>query len=118
MDQASSIPAQTQVTDLYPKLSELDLLLGVQRSYAPWAYFYPPKSFNLRRKSPFSFSRVLPSITSEDEEEDRALLENIETTTKKKKKEKKILQKCMKQLHTINEWLGHIIGRIGQLLQG
>ena len=51
LDQASSIPAQTQVTDLYPKLSELDLLLGVQRSYAPWAYFYPPKSFNLRRKS-------------------------------------------------------------------
>ena len=42
LEEAASVPPQTLVTDLYPKLSELDLLLGVTRTYAAWALFYPP----------------------------------------------------------------------------
>ncbi len=119
LGEAKTIPPQTLVTDLMPKLSELDLLLGVTKSYAPWALFYPPKKFNLRRKSPFTFSRVMPTLGSEEEEEDdMAMLENVATKSPEEKKEQEILKKAMKQIQTINEWLSHIVGRIGQLLQG
>jgi len=115
--EASSIPPQTRVTDLYPKLNEIDILLGVTNTYSPWALFYPPKRFNLRRRSPFSFSRI-GTMTSEDEEEDLAVLESVSTTTQEQKKEKSVIRNCIKQMHTINEWLGFVVGRIGQLLQG
>lgn len=118
LEEASSIPPQTVVSNLYPKLSEIDLLLGVSRAYAPWGYFLPPRNFSFRRRSPFTFSRVSPSIVSEDAEEDEQLLASIQTRTPEEKKEKEELAACIKQLHTINEWLGYIVGRIGQLLQG
>lgn len=116
-EESSTIPPQTSVTDLAPKLTELDLLLGVYRSYAPWAYFFPPKKFKFARRSPFTKSKVSPSIGSE-EEEDEEILDAIQTQTSEEKEEKEVLKKCLKQLRTINEWLGYIIGRVGQLLQG
>ncbi|NGX57344.1 MAG: hypothetical protein K940chlam3_00235 [Chlamydiae bacterium] len=117
LEESSTIPPQTSVTDLSPKLLELDLLLGVARSYAPWAYFFPPKLFTFARKSPFTKSKISPSIASE-EEEDEEILDAIQTHSPKENEEKEVLKKCLKQLRTINEWLGYIIGRVGQLLQG
>ena len=32
--------------------------------------------------------------------------------------EKATLQKCFKQVDKLNSWLGFIVGRIGQFLQG
>jgi len=119
LDQASSIPPQTQVLDIYPKLSELDLLLGVARTHAPWAFFYPPVRFALLRKSPFSFSRIVPSIGSDEEEEEaKEKLQQVEVESEEEEEEKQILQACFKELHKINDWLGFIIGRVGQFLQG
>src|SRR5215216_4943920 len=71
LDQASSIPPQIQVLDAYPKLAELDLLLGNTPLLAPWAYFYPPRLFSSKRRSPFGFSRLLPSLGTDQEQEEK-----------------------------------------------
>lgn len=119
LDQASSIPPQTQILNIYPKLSELDLLLGVVPFHTPWAFFFPPTRFGLVRRSPFAFHRVAPSIgTLEDQQKMEELLEDFPCHTPEEKKEKEILKKCFKELTKINGWLGFIIGRIGQFLQG
>lgn len=117
LDEASIIPPQTTITDLAPKLSELDLLLGVTRSYAPWAYFYPPKNFKFTRRSPFTRSKISPSIGS-NEDEDEEVLDAVPCSNPEETEQKETLKKCIKRLRTINEWLGYIIGRAGQLLQG
>jgi len=115
LDEATAVkhPLATVET---PKLSELDLLLGVARAHAPWGFFLPPK-FKRSRRSPFTKSRITPSIGSE-EDEDEEVLDAIQTHSPEEEAEKKVLKKCLKQLRTINEWLGYIIGREGQLLQG
>lgn len=119
LQEASSIPKHTELVDLYPKLSELDLLLGVTRTYAPWAFFLPPKRFSFQRRSRFTFSRITPAFGDDDElEETMDLLESIPCTTRKAMQEKKTLLEAMKQIEQINDWLGDIIGRIGQFLQG
>ena len=61
---------------------------------------------------------MTPSVISDDEEEDLQLFERVQTRDPKEEKEKETLKECVKQVHEINEWLGQIIGRIGQLLQG
>ena len=119
LDKASSIPPQIQVLDFYPKLTELDLLLGVVPLHTPWAYFYPPKKFRLMRRSPFSFFRVAPSMGSLEEQEVSARhLESVECKTAEEETEKQAIKGCFKQMEQINRWLGHIIGRVGQFLQG
>jgi len=119
IDQAASIPPQTQIFDIYPKLSELELLLGVVPYHTPWAYFFPPKKFQFLRRSPFSFYRVAPSLgTLQEQEETEELLENLPCRSPEEKQEKEIIQACFKQINKINSWLGFIVGRIGQFLQG
>lgn len=117
LDDAASVKAHASVQYLQPQLSELDILLGVTKSYAPWAYFLPPRMFTLQRKTPFTFSRVTPSVGSE-EDEDLELLESIQPNNDEEKYEKEVLKNCINRIKTINEWLGYIVGRIGQLLQG
>ena len=70
LDEASSIPPQTLVIDIYPKLTELDILLGIVPLNTPWAYFFPPQHFNSLRRSPFAFHRVAPSLGSYKEQEE------------------------------------------------
>lgn len=119
LQDASSIPPQTSVIDLYPKLSELDLLLGVARTYAPWALFLPPQRFLLRRKASFSFSRVAPTFGGEEEEEKYLnLLKTFPCKTKQEQSERESLLGCLNQMNEINDWLGEIIGKMGQFLQG
>lgn len=119
LDKASSIPPQTHVINIFPKLSELDLLLGVVPLNVPWAYFLPPPRLHFIRRSPFAFSRLIPSMGSEEEqEEDFALIEGVPTSSLEEAAEKQALLNCFKQVKTINKWMGFIIGRIGQFLQG
>ena len=119
LEEASHIPPHTFVFDIYPKLTELDLLLGLIPVRTPWAYFFPPKKFGLLRRSPFTFSRIAPSFRTLDmEEEEMAMLNAIECHTKEEKQEKEAIAGCLKQLDKLNEWLTFIIGRVGQFLQG
>ncbi|MGK5594412.1 MAG: DUF5399 family protein [Parachlamydiaceae bacterium] len=119
LTEASSIPPQIQMVDIYPKLSELDLLLGIVPLSTPWAFFYPPQKFETIRRNPFSFFRIGPSFGSlEHQAEVEARLDSISTTTQEENAEKQVLAGCLKQMSKINEMLAFIIGRIGQFLQG
>ncbi len=119
LDQASTIPPQTLVIDNFPKLTELDILLGIVPLATPWAYFYPPTKFRLLRRSPFAFSRIVPSMGSlEDQEKEEGVLDAIECKTPEEEHEKAAIKNCFKQIGQINQWIGHIIGRVGQFLQG
>jgi hypothetical protein len=119
LSQAGSIPPQTMMVDIYPKLTEIDLLLGIVPLHTPWAYFYPPQKYRFLRRSPFAFYRVAPSIGSlEEQAEEVRLLEAVECRTTEEEKEKEIIKGCFKQMDQINQWIGYIIGRVGQFLQG
>lgn len=118
-DKAASIPPQTAVLDIYPKMTELDILMGVVPLFTPWAYFYPPKNFFYQRRSPFAFWRVAPSFGSlKEQEEDEAKLASISCTSPEEETEKAAIAGCLKQVDKINGWLSFIIGRVGQFLQG
>lgn len=119
LDKASSIPPQTFVVDIYPKLTEIDILLGIVPLNTPWAYFYPPKKFRTQRRSHLAFHRIAPSLGSiEEQSKDAQVLESIECKTPEDEKEKDAIRGCFKQVEEINRWLGYIIGRVGQFLQG
>jgi hypothetical protein len=119
LDRASSIPPQISVLSYYPKLSELDILLGIVPLFTPWAYFYPPKNFRYQRRSPFAFYRVAPSLGSLKEQADEeARLATIECHSPDEEAEKASIFRCLKQVDKINGWIGFIMGRIGQFLQG
>lgn len=119
LDQASTIPPQTQVVDIYPKLTEIDILLGIVPLYTPWAYFFPPKKFRFIRRSPFSSYRIVPSLGSlEQQEESARTLESVECHSPEEETERQAIKGCFKQIEEINRWLGYIVGRVGQFLQG
>lgn len=119
LDQANSIPPQIQVMDIFPKMTELDLLLGIVPMHTPWAYFYPPIRFRIRRRSPFGFARILPSLGGqEDQDLAEEKLESVECRSAEESKEKDAIKGCFAQITKINHWLGYIVGRVGQFLQG
>lgn len=119
LGEAATIPPQTQLIDIYPKLTELDILLGVVPVVTPWAYFYPPKHFRSIRRSPFSFFRVAPTLGSlESHEELEAQITSVKCHTKEEEKEKKALLGCLDVIDKINSWISFIVGRVGQFLQG
>lgn len=119
MPEAQGVPAQALIVDIYPKLSELDLLMGVATVHAPWAYFFPPKRYSYQRRSPFVFHRIIPILGSDEEqEEEEKKLAQIECSSEEESKEKSILQACFAQIGQINELMRYIGGRIGQFLQG
>lgn len=118
LQEAASIPPQTIVPSMYPLISEIDLLLGIVPMHAPWALFSPPSEIDLRRLSSFAFFRVVPSLGTLDEQEEiAAQLEKMECSTPEEAKEKGILLNCLKQIDQFNEWLGHIVGKMGEFLQ-
>jgi hypothetical protein len=119
LDKAASIPPQTQMVDIYPKLTEIDILLGIVPLFTPWAYFFPPKRIRFLRRSPFAFYRVTPTLGSlKEQREQEAELEAMECPTPEAQKEKEVILGCFKQIDKLNGWLGFIVGRIGQFLQG
>lgn len=119
LDEASTIPAQIQVLDFYPRMAEMDVLVGIGRMLSPWAFFTPPPKYRFQRRSPFGFFRVAPSLGSfEEEEENERELDEVECATEEDVKEKKTLKKCFEQIKRINNWISFIVGRVGQFLQG
>ncbi|MBA2726954.1 MAG: DUF5399 domain-containing protein [Parachlamydiaceae bacterium] len=119
LDQAGSIPPQILVMDSFPKPTEIDLLLGVVPILTPWAYFFPPTAFRRKRRSPFGFARILPSLGDQDEQEkNEQAVASMECRTPEEEREKQSLTACFEQIAKINRWLSHIVGRVGQLLQG
>jgi hypothetical protein len=119
LEEASSIPAQLRVLDLYPKLSEMELLTGIGNIQMPWAQFAPPSKYRFQRRSPFGFFRVAPSLGSFDkEEENEKEMDEVECETEEDEKEKKILKSCFAEIKKINGWISYIVGRVGQFLQG
>lgn len=117
--EAASIPPQIQIIDIFPRARELDILLGVVAMNNPWAYFQPPKRFRTRRRSPFSFSRVVPSFGSTlRHDEELELLDSVPCFSNEEEEEKAALKEMIKELKTINNWMGFIVGRMGQFLQG
>ncbi|MBA3603633.1 MAG: DUF5399 domain-containing protein [Parachlamydiaceae bacterium] len=119
LDQASSIPPQIQVLNAYPTLTEIDLLLGITPFSSPWAFFKPPVKFLNKRQSPFGFARILPSLgDEEDQERDERKLAQEECGSEEEENERKSISKCFGQISKINQWLQHVVGRMGQFLQG
>lgn len=119
LEEAASIPPQTMIINDYVKLTEIDLLLGVVPMMTPWAYFFPPKQVFTRRRSPFSFARIAPSLKGIDEDgEEYLALQSIACENQDEEKEKAMITSCFKQISKLNNWLGFIIGRVGQFLQG
>jgi len=119
LDQAGSIPPQISIQDIYPKLTELDILLGIVPLNTPWAFFFPPKNFKTKRRSPFGFSRILPSLgDQEDQDEAEQTIASMVCDTPTEAQEQQALKGFFAQYSKINEWMGHIVGRVGQFLQG
>lgn len=119
IDRDSTIPPQTSVVNLYPRLTEIDILLGIVPLFTPWAYFYPPKNFRYQRRSPFAFSRVAPTLgTMQEQAEDEAKIAAIVCRSPEEEGEKAAILGCLKQIDKINGWIGFIVGRVGQFLQG
>lgn len=119
LDQTTAISPQVQALDLFPKVSELDLLLGVATVTTPWALFLPPPSFRLRRRSPFAVSRIIPSLGTVEEHEDlETHIQSLPCETPEEEREKSAILACFSQIDKINQWLTHIVDRIHQFLQG
>jgi len=119
LKEAASVPAQALIIDLYPKLSELDLLLGVGTTRAPWAYFYPPEEFGFQRHSPFAFHRIIPILGDADaEDEEEKKLDDVECDDEEEEQEKSVIKGCLKKIRDLNQMVRYIGGRIGQFLQG
>lgn len=116
---ATSVPASALIIDMYPKLSELDLLLGVGTTRTPWGYFLPPQNFSVQRHSAFAFHRLAPIFGSMDAEAtEEKKLENVETSSEEEEEEKLLILGCIKKMKELNALLRYIGGRIGQFLQG
>ncbi len=117
--EASSIPAQIQVMSIYPKLSDLDLLLGFARCHAPWATFWPPKKFYVQRRPSFTNYRVVPSLgTLEKQIIDYNRAMNVKCGSPDEEAEKEAVLGLFDIMDKINGWLGHVISRVAQFLQG
>lgn len=117
LQEAQDIPPQTNVLNLNPELSQLDILLGIVPLHTPWAYFFPPKT-KLRR-SPFVAYRVASTLGSLDDQ--AALYDYIMSLpceTPEEEKEKEAILQCFQQIDQLNEWMGFIMGRKAQFLQG
>lgn len=118
-DKAASIPPQTAIVGMAPKLTELDILLGIVPLFTPWAYFYPPKNYRFQRRSSFAFFRVAPVLGSlKEQAEVEAKLAGLQCSTPEEEQEKAAIAGCFVTIDKINGWLSHIIGRVGQFLQG
>lgn len=119
LKEATTVPAQALIVDLYPKLSELDLLLGVGTTLAPWAHFFPPKNYSFQRRSSFAFHRILPIFGQSDtEEKEEKELEEMVCESEEEDDERTIIRGCLKKIKELNELQRFIGGRIGQFLQG
>lgn len=127
MAKAGAIVTHAQISDNFPKLPEIDLLLGLRTSHASWAMFSAPKEFQELRRSPFNRRhRIAPSLEGKQSEMEGFLeaydpdkeRNKEEQEKEEEKEEQEVLKDCFTQIGTINGWLGEIIGNIGRFVQG
>lgn len=119
LEQAGSIPPQTNVVNANIQLPELKLLLGDVSGPNPLAFFFAPLKFYTLRRSPFSFSQIAPTMGSfEEVEKSYQKLQSIQCDSPDEEKDKVTITNCFKEISKLNGWLGFIVGRIGQFLQG
>lgn len=114
---ADKVQSHTQVDNVRPQLTNIDILLGVSTNPPPWALMRPP-TYDPRQ--PFlSFSRVAPSLgTLEKQASDTERLQAVPCLTPKDALEKSIILGGLAIINKINDMKGYIIGRVGQFLQG
>jgi hypothetical protein len=95
-------------------------LLGITPLHTPWAYFFPPVKFRFKRRSPFGFSRLLPSLFATQEEQDarEQQVAMVTCSSPEEEHDKQAIIRCFSQISTINRWLSHIVGRVAQFLKG
>lgn len=118
MTEAASIPPQLSVVNISPRVTELDLVLGVATVAPPWAYFYMPPHFRDMRRNPFAFFRVGPSFGSlANQEKDEEKIENIVCQTPQEEAQKQTLLSCLKGMSKINDMMSYVLGRVGQFLR-
>lgn len=117
---AASVPPQTRVVDIYPKLTELELLLGVTPFlHKPYAHFVEPRGFAHQRWSPFTFGQIAPLLGPlEKQLKLRKKLRKVKCGKKRHAHDRDALVDCLEEVDEINNQLGFIIGRMGQFLQG
>lgn len=102
-----------------PTLQQLSLIFPTDVYPSVWAYFYAPKTFYSRRRSPFTFSRLAPSLGPlEEQQELYETIAQTPCTNPEEEREKAVLLRCFNQIDKINSMLSFIVGRIGQFLQG
>lgn len=119
LNETTNIQAHTQIVDIDAKLSELDILLGIIPTNAPWAYIPPPKEFRGVRRSPFAFFRVAPTMGSlENQAQLAEAVSNTPCSTPDEEREKEQLENLFAMVDKLNNWLGFIVGRVGQFLPG
>jgi hypothetical protein len=118
LPETSAIPAQLTLVDFYARPSELELLLGNAVPHIQWAEFQEPKKFRTRRRSSFAFYQVAPTLGSrEKQDEDERHADETECETAEEEREKTSILACFRQIKQINDWLSHVVGRIGQFLK-
>ena len=119
LEEAPSVAAHTYIQNINVQPTHLDLLLGYIPAATPWAHFMPPKKFNETRKNPFTFAKIAPSLQDTEEEGGLfAALLGVSCKTEEEENQKKSILEGFKVINKLNSWLGEIIGRIGQFLQG
>ncbi len=119
LNQAQAVQSQVQMVTNIPTPEQLSLIFPTDIYPSVWAYFYAPKYYYSQRRSPFSFSRFLPTLGSSEDQE--KLYDDIAETacsSPEEEKEKAILLRCFNQIDKINSMLSYIVGRLGQFLQG
>jgi hypothetical protein len=119
LERSTAVSDQALVVDLFPKRSEVELLLGLTQTRAPWAYFYAPPSFQTQRQSTFAFFRIAPTMGSlAKQEADAKKVATTQVHSKEEVEEQGVLGQFFSSVNDINEMIGFVTGRIGEFLKG
>jgi len=117
--EAYNIPAQTQIINISPRTSEIEMLMG--RSYGGnvWAIFSPPRNYFIQHRPIVSKFRIVPSIGSlQKQDADQAKVAAYSCATRQEEREQQAIGSVFEVVNNICGWIGHIVGRVGQFLQG
>jgi hypothetical protein len=119
LERSTAVSDDALVVDLLPKRSEVELLLGVIETRAPWAYFYAPPSFQTQRQSTFAFFRIAPTMGSlAQQAADAAKVATTQVHSREEVEEQSALAQFFSSVNDINQMIGFVTGRIGEFLKG
>lgn len=115
-----TIRMDVEVLSFYPRIDNIDILLGLPRTRPSGAVYQSPDTFNLQRKSPFTFSRLAPWVFDygDSEEALKELIQDIPCYNKEEEAERDSLLKLLGTLNEINSQLGYVANHVAQFLPG